>query len=940
MMKIKYTILLLMLIAAVSKAWAEATVSILPSENGTVTYGMSGSTVTLTVTPNENYFLHENDLKVRMSVDGGNADARTRTGVNPGLTDYLAVTNNHNGTFTFILPDKDYEYVAHVTAVFRPVTVELSANSFTYNAAVQKPTLTVTFNGSTLTSTTDFLATYSGNCKDAGDYTVTITGKGEYVGTTSAFPYTIVPKTVGLTWSTPQAFVYDGTAKVLTATATGVESGDECTVTVICNAVPYYGYTATAGDQRPNYNTLIQHLVDNNLNTKWCPEWGTTKSGVLYVEFHTEEPIYPIGYTFYTGDDTSTFPSRNPRSWRLLARKTESDGWTAIATVENNMSIGFVNKTPYDFSLDVVGESYKYYRFEVSEHRDDQYDYFSSQHQLQLQDFHLNVPDDRNAGTHTAYATALSNPNYALPEVKSQSFTITPRPVTLTWDNTGTGETKLIYNGSAYIPTATAGNLVGEDVCTVTVTGEQINVGDYTATASALSNSNYKLPDDPTQSFTISPKAIGDGSATPATDITLTGIDESYVYTGSELQPVVTLTYDQLPGTDKTIAAASNYTVTYTDEDHDNLTVAKGGVVTITAEGNYTGSIVKPFDITPKAFSTDAISIGVIPHQTYNGMELTPVVTLHDVARDVDLDAADFTVTKHKDAGTHTVTITAQGNYQAELTAPFTIDPKTVTLTWSNLVFDYDGTDKLASAEVSNLEGEDECAVTVTGSASAVGVHTATATALDNTNYQLPTDDADKQTTFEILKIFSYGANKTWMTFFDGAEDLEFKDGEEDKIETYVVTEASGSTVTVVNTGGKIYQNVPMLLKRTGEETIIRAHKAESLAALSATPFENFYGGVTDLTNYKNVYVLVGSEFLPTTGTTIDAERCFLALGGMVTAPTRMVIVVDNETTGLTPCPIPMVEGSYWYTLDGRKLSGIPAKKGMYIWNGKKVVIK
>ena len=29
-----------------------------------------------------------------------------------------------------------------------------------------------------------------------------------------------------------------------------------------------------------------------------------------------------------------------------------------------------------------------------------------------------------------------------------------------------------------------------------------------------------------------------------------------------------------------------------------------------------------------------------------------------------------------------------------------------------------------------------------------------------------------------------------------------------------------------------------------------------------------------------------------------------------------------------------------WYDLNGRKLNGMPTKKGMYIMNGKKVVVK
>ena len=454
------------------------------------------------------------------------------------------------------------------------------------------------------------------------------------------------------------------------------------------------------------------------------------------------------------------------------------------------------------------------------------------------------------------------------------------------------------------------------------------------------------LPEDKSQSFTITPKTIGDGTATPAANITLTGIDESYVYTGSELQPVVTLTYDQLPGSNQTISATDNYTVTYTDNDHDNLTVAKGGIVTITAEGNYTGSIVKTFDITPKPFSTTAITIAEIPHQAYNGTELTPAVTLHDNARDVDLAADDFSVTKHKDAGTHTVTITAQGNYQAELTAPFTIDPKTVELTWSNLIFDYDGTDKLASAAVSNLEGEDECAVTVTGSASAVGVHTATATALDNTNYQLPTDEADKQSDFEILKKFCYAANKTWMTFFDAVESLELRDGELDKMDTYIVTDVDDEGVKVVSTGGKIYKNIPMLLKRKGEATDIRGHWVDlgDSPSLDPAPYANYYGGVTSLEGYRNVYMLVGSVFMPSQGTTIDAERCFLALGGKLPASSRMRIIVGEGTvTGISEEVKVNSEKSataQWYTLDGRKLNGAPQKKGLYIRNGKKIIIR
>jgi hypothetical protein len=47
-----------------------------------------------------------------------------------------------------------------------------------------------------------------------------------------------------------------------------------------------------------------------------------------------------------------------------------------------------------------------------------------------------------------------------------------------------------------------------------------------------------------------------------------------------------------------------------------------------------------------------------------------------------------------------------------------------------------------------------------------------------------------------------------------------------------------------------------------------------------------------------------------------------------------MAIYSINASTGisLTPNPSPTGEGSeYWYTLDGRKLSGKPTQKGLYI---------
>lgn len=71
-------------------------------------------------------------------------------------------------------------------------TVELNQNSFTYTGSEQKPTVTVKLNGNTLNANTDYTVDFGGDSINAGTYTVTVTGKGNYSGEATNKPsYTI-----------------------------------------------------------------------------------------------------------------------------------------------------------------------------------------------------------------------------------------------------------------------------------------------------------------------------------------------------------------------------------------------------------------------------------------------------------------------------------------------------------------------------------------------------------------------------------------------------------------------------------------------------------------------------------------------------------------------------------------------------------------------------
>lgn len=143
-----------------------------------------------------------------------------------------------------------------------------------------------------------------------------------------------------------------------------------------------------------------------------------------------------------------------------------------------------------------------------------------------------------------------TNPNFSNVtfNVTDGYQTITAKEVGLTWTN-GTPYT---YDGSAKAPTVevTAGDLVAGDACTVDVNitakagsgsslteGKAVNVGNYTATATGLSNPNYKLKDDALKASDFS--IVASDAATAV----VTANDRTYDGTTQDLVTIGAITY-------------------------------------------------------------------------------------------------------------------------------------------------------------------------------------------------------------------------------------------------------------------------------------------------------------------------------------------------------------------------------------------------------------
>ena len=128
----------------------------------------------------------------------------------------------------------------------------------------------------------------------------------------------------------------------------------------------YTSYTYDNGTSHYASSQSPAKLIDNvkSGDSKWCVTQFTSWSPI-YVEFHSTQPIIPVGYVMTTGGDCSSYTGRNPRSWVIKAKRNSGDSWTTIETQSSNTTLQDVNLRDYTFNLNNSTE-YQYFRFEVS----------------------------------------------------------------------------------------------------------------------------------------------------------------------------------------------------------------------------------------------------------------------------------------------------------------------------------------------------------------------------------------------------------------------------------------------------------------------------------------------------------------------------------------------------------------------------------------------
>ena len=170
-------------------------------------------------------------------------------------------------------------------------------------------------------------------------------------------------------------------------------------------------------------------------------------------------------------------------------------------------------------------------------------------------------------------------------------------------------------------------------------------------------------------------------------------------------------------------------------------------------------------------------------------------------------------------------------------------------------------------------------------------------------------------------------------------------DDNETNAELYTISAVGTETATLSGPYDAMKALTPMLVhnKNTEEaKTILLIPCNEPDLALTVAP--EFKGTLEATTiaassENQNNYAFNGLQFVwVKNAVEIGANKAWLSVNTGV--PSARITLVFDETTKIANTNITNITNGDWYDLNGRKLQNIPTKKGVYIFNGRKVVIK
>ncbi len=161
--------------------------------------------------------------------------------------------------------------------------------------------------------------------------------------------------------------------------------------------------------------------------------------------------------------------------------------------------------------------------------------------------------------------------------------------------------------------------------------------------------------------------------------------------------------------------------------------------------------------------------------------------------------------------------------------------------------------------------------------------------------------------------------------------------------ELYTISSVSADEAVLSAQIGVAPANTPLLVYNSGsEKKTILLIPTEDEADSGVTYANEFKGTlvastIAASTNSQTNYALNGKQFVwVKNALSIAANKCWLEV---VNSNARAISILFGEATGISTAVTTVPADGDWYDLNGRKVTA-PTRKGVYIHNGKKVVIK
>ena len=130
--------------------------------------------------------------------------------------------------------------------------------------------------------------------------------------------------------------------------------------------------------------------------------------------------------------------------------------------------------------------------------------------------------------------------------------------------------------------------------------------------------------------------------------------------------------------------------------------------------------------------------------------------------------------------------------------------------------------------------------------------------------------------------------------------------------------------------------NVPMLIKGDPSTTYSFAVAASGTDSPSDNAFKAGTGGTLESGTGPYNYILNGNAFYAANGRTVAVGKAYLQLSAA--ASSRALVFADDEATGINVVETSIGNANACYNLSGQRVAN--PQKGLYIVNGRKVVLK